>query len=267
MNSGLNCCSTPLAAAGDVRGHDQHGVLEVDRAALAVGQAAVVHHLQQHVEDVGVRLLDLVEQHDRVRPAAHRLGELAALLVADVAGGRADQPRDGVLLHVLGHVDADHRVLGVEHELGERPGELGLADAGRAEEEERADRAVGVLEAGARAAQRVGDGLDGLVLADDALVQALLHVDELGDLALEQARDGDARPARDDLGDVVGVDLLLEVDGRSSSSSAARLGLGELRSSSGISPWRSSAARWSRARARRARARGGPGRGARVSSP
>ena len=37
------------------------GVLEVDRAALAVGQPAVVEHLQQHVEDVRVRLLDLVE--------------------------------------------------------------------------------------------------------------------------------------------------------------------------------------------------------------
>jgi hypothetical protein len=34
----------------------------------------------------------------RVRPAAHRLGELAALLVADVAGRRADQPGDRVLL-------------------------------------------------------------------------------------------------------------------------------------------------------------------------
>ena len=33
-------------------------------AALAVGQAPVVEHLQQHVEDVGVRLLDLVEQDD-----------------------------------------------------------------------------------------------------------------------------------------------------------------------------------------------------------
>ena len=124
-------------------------------------------------------LLDLVEQHDAVGAPAHGLGQLAALVVADVAGGRADEPRDGVLLHVLGHVDADHRVLGVEHELGERARELGLADAGRAEEEEGADRAVGVLQAGAGAADRGRDGLDRLVLADDALVQALLHVDEL----------------------------------------------------------------------------------------
>ncbi len=45
------------------------------------------------------------------------------------------------------------------------------------------------------------------VLADDALVQALLHVHELLGFALHQAADGDAGPAADDLGDVVGVDL------------------------------------------------------------
>ena len=47
------------------------------------------------------------------------------------------------------------------------------------------------------------------VLADDALVQPLLHVDELLHLALEQPVDGDLRPGGDDGGDVVLVDLLL----------------------------------------------------------
>ena len=49
-----------------------HRVLEVDRAALPVGHAAVVEHLQQHVEHVRMRLLDLVEQDHRVGLAAHR---------------------------------------------------------------------------------------------------------------------------------------------------------------------------------------------------
>jgi hypothetical protein len=40
-----------------VAGHHDHGVLEVHRAALAVGQAAIVQHLQQHVEHVRVGLL------------------------------------------------------------------------------------------------------------------------------------------------------------------------------------------------------------------
>ena len=54
----------------DVRGHDHHRVAEVDRAAVAVGQPPVVEDLQQHVEDLRVRLLDLVEEDDRVRAAA-----------------------------------------------------------------------------------------------------------------------------------------------------------------------------------------------------
>ena len=92
----------------------------------------------------------------RIRLAADGFGELAALLVADVARRRADQAGDAVFFHVFGHVDADHRALVIEQELGERLGQLGLADAGGAEEEERSDRPVLVLQAGAGAAHGVG---------------------------------------------------------------------------------------------------------------
>ncbi len=78
----------------------------------------------------------------RVRPAAHGLGELPALLVADVAGRRADQTRDGVLLLVLTHVDAHHGAVVIEQEVGQGAGQLGLADARRPEEDERPDRPV-----------------------------------------------------------------------------------------------------------------------------
>ena len=115
-----------------------------------------------------------------------------------------------MLLHVLAHVDADHRPLVVEEEVGQRAGQLGLADAGGAEEEERADRPVGVGQAGPAAADGVGHRGDGLVLADDPLVEDLLHADELLHLALHEAGDGDAGPLGDDLGDVLLVDLLLE---------------------------------------------------------
>ena len=96
-----------------------------------------------------MRLLDLVEEDDGVGPAADGLGQLAAFVVADVARRRADQARDGVLLHVLAHVDADHGVLVVEEEFGEGARGFGLADAGGAEEDEAADGLLGIAEAGA----------------------------------------------------------------------------------------------------------------------
>ncbi len=67
-----------------------------------------------------------------------------------------------------------------------------------------------IAEPGPGASDGVGHGLDRLVLADDAAVEPLLHLHELLELALHQLRDRDPGPGRDDLGDVVGRDLLAE---------------------------------------------------------
>ena len=48
------------------------------------------------------------------------------------------------------------------------------------------------------------------VLADHALAQALFHLDELLHFAFEHARDGNAGPLADDLGDVFLVDLFFQ---------------------------------------------------------
>ena len=97
-----------------VGGHDQNRVLEVHGPALAVGQATVVKHLQQHVEDFRIGLLHLVEQHHRIRTATHGFGKLATLFVADVARRGSDQAGHGGLLHVFAHVDAHHGLLVIE---------------------------------------------------------------------------------------------------------------------------------------------------------
>ena len=125
---------------------------------------------------------------------ADLLGELAALFVADIARRRADHARDGMLFHVFGHVEANQRLLVVEKKFGERSGQLGLADAGRAQENERADGPLRIGKAGAAAANGVGDVLERVILPDHALAQALFHVHELLDFAFEQAADRNAGP-------------------------------------------------------------------------
>ena len=53
-----------------------------------------------------------------------------------------------MLLHVLGHVEADDGFLVPEQRLCQGPGQLRLADAGGPEEDEGADRALGVFQSG-----------------------------------------------------------------------------------------------------------------------
>src|SRR3989442_1995067 len=158
-----------------------------------------------------VRLLDLVEQDDRIRPAPDRLGELATFLVADVSRRRADQPGDRVLLHVLRHVDPYERALVVEQELGQRLRRLRLPDTRRTEEDERAGRPIRILEPGARATYRVRDRRQRLPLPDHPLPQLLLELEQPLFFGLEHLRHRDAGPLRHDLRDVFGVHFFLQV--------------------------------------------------------
>ena len=152
----------------------------------------MVHDLQQDVEQVRVRLLDLVEQQHAVRMLVDAVGQQAALVEADIARRRADEPGDRVLLHVFGHVEAQQLDA---HEVGELLGDFRLADAGRAGEQVAADRLLRLAQAGARQLDRRGERLDRLVLAEHDALQVLLEIDEhlgvaLGDRLRRDARHG-----------------------------------------------------------------------------
>mgnify|MGYP000187657464 CR=1 FL=1 len=102
------------------------------------------------------------------------------------------------------------RALVIEQALGQRLGELGLAYAGGAQEEEAADGLVRVGETSTAAAHGRGNGGDGLVLADDALMQLALQALQLVELALHHLGHGHAGPGTHDLGDLIGGHLLVE---------------------------------------------------------
>jgi hypothetical protein len=76
---------------------DDDGVLEGDHAAVAVRAPPIIQDLQQHVEHVVVRLLDLIKQHHAVRLAPHGLRELTTCTAA--------QPRS---LLVMAHPPRAH---------------------------------------------------------------------------------------------------------------------------------------------------------------
>ncbi len=128
------------------------------------------------------------------------------------------------------------RPLVVEQELGQRPGGLGLSHAGRAQEDERAERAVRVLQPGAAPPHRVGHRGHRRRLADHPPAQLLLQPGQPLALRLQHLGHRNSGPLGHDLGDVLGVHLLLQVHGAVAwiscsrrSSSASR------RSSSGSS--------------------------------
>ena len=115
--------------------HDHDRVLEIDLPAQAVGQHAVIQHLKQHVEDVGVGFLDLIKQHHRVGTPTDLLRQLPAFLVSDVSRGGSEQTRTGELFLVFRHVDANQGVLCVEEEFRQGSGQFRLPNSRGAQED------------------------------------------------------------------------------------------------------------------------------------
>ena len=141
-----------------------------------------------------MRLLNLVQQDHGVRFTPHGLGQLAALIVSNIARRRTDQPADSMPLLVFAHVDTGHHVLIIEQELRQCLGQFGLADAGRTHEQEGADRPLLVRQAGPVAPDRIRHRLDGRILADHPFVQGFFHPQQFLLLAFQHPLDRDAGP-------------------------------------------------------------------------
>ena len=95
---------------------------------MAIGQAAIIQDLQQRVEEIWVSFFNFVEQDDLIRPAPNRFCQDAAFIIAHIAGRRADQTGDRMLLLELRHVEPQHGAIIIEQELGQGFGQLSFTD-------------------------------------------------------------------------------------------------------------------------------------------
>src|SRR5207248_7848712 len=187
----------------NVRRHDHDRVLEVDDPAVVVGEVSLIEHLQQDVEHIGMRLLDLVEQDHRVRLPAHGLRERSRVLVADVPRRRADQARHRELLHVLRHVDANERLLISEQELRQSARQLSFAHPGWTREYERADWSSRILQTRSAATNGARNRPNRLVLPDDGVVHLVFHPQKTRCFRFLETRDRDSGPPADDKGNLL----------------------------------------------------------------
>ncbi len=158
-----------------VGGHDDDDVAEIGLFTRIVRQGRVVHHLKKGVVYVLVGLFDLIEQKHGIRRLPDTLGQQTSLLVTDIAGRRAYEPRDRVLFLVFAHVES----MELHTESGRKlAGELGLAHPGRPHEKKRGDRPVRVAESGPVPLDRFTHVRDRRVLAENLLFELDLDVPE-----------------------------------------------------------------------------------------
>ena len=117
--------------------------------------------------DLGVSLLELVEEEDAARAGVDRPRQERGVVVADVSGRRSEQAGGGMPVGEFAHVDAEKRVVAAGQGVRQPLGEGGLADAGRPGKEEGSARPVPArVEAHPGDADGLGNGAYGLVLPE-----------------------------------------------------------------------------------------------------
>ena len=188
--------------ASGIGGHDDDRVLKVHCPPLGIGDMSVVQDLQQDIHHVRMRLLDFVEENDGIGFAADLFGELAGLVVADIAGRRTDNAGDGELLHKLGHIQPDQALRAVEHVGGEPLDQFGLSDAG-SPHKDKADRFALDLESDTAAADCRTDRVHRLVLTDDMLLQPGVKAGQALQLVLFDGGSRDFGPELDDASQII----------------------------------------------------------------
>ena len=185
-----------------VRCQNNDGVAKIDCVPQTVRQLTILKNLQQDVVHVWVSFFNLIQKNYGIGRPADAFRQLTTFFIANVSRGRADQFRDGMFLHVLGHIETNQRFFTAEQKFGQAASDFCFAHARWPEEQEASHRTSRSLQARAAAADRPGQRRYRLILANHAAVQFLFNAQQLLLLIFLNRRNLNTGPARDDFFDV-----------------------------------------------------------------
>src|SRR6476620_10344269 len=123
-------------------------------------------------------LFNLVEQNYTIRFAPHRFGKLSPLIVTHITGRCTHKPAHRMFLLVFTHVDPGYHVLIIEQVFSKRLRQLGFTYSCSAEEYERADWPLRILQSCAAAPDRIRYSKDSFILSNHALMEFIFEIQQ-----------------------------------------------------------------------------------------
>src|SRR2546422_10227151 len=107
---------------------------------------------------------------------------------------------------VLRHVDRDQIPFTAIENVSQGEGGFGFPNTAWTDQQEDTDWAARIIEPGPGGLNSLADGFQSVGLADDALLQEILQIQDGVDLVLHHFADRNSRPTRDDFSDGLTID-------------------------------------------------------------
>ena len=79
---------------------------EICLTTASVGERSIVHHLQEEIENIWVRLLDFVQEQHTVWRSAHRICQQSTIFISHISRRGTDESCHRVFLCIFAHVEA-----------------------------------------------------------------------------------------------------------------------------------------------------------------
>ncbi len=111
---------------------------------------------------------------------------------------------------IFAHVNPHHGVLVIEEKFSQSASQFGFSDTSWSEENKGANRAVGVLQTGTGAPNRIGYSHNRFVLPNYALMQAFFHMEQFCHFAFHQTADWNSGPFRHNGGNFFTVNFFFK---------------------------------------------------------
>jgi len=116
-----------------------------------------------------------------------------------------------VLLAIFAHVHPDQSILVVKEEFRQRLCQLRLPNARWPNEDERTDRTIGILQPRTPPPDRVRNGVDGVILPHDSVMQAAFHLEQFLRFRLKKLCHRNTGPLVNNRGDIIRIDNIIQL--------------------------------------------------------
>lgn len=141
--------------------------------------------MKKKIEEIRVRILNIVEKDKMIGNEKERLGKKKKILIEEIEGRRKDKEDKGMILNELRNIDKKNWGIIMEKERGERIGELSIEEESGEEEDEREDGKVRVMKKGKGKEKRIGYGMKRIEMEEEEIEDIVLNEKKILEIKLK----------------------------------------------------------------------------------
>ena len=192
-----------------IRSHYYNRIFEINHPTLIISQAAIIKHLQQYVENIGMSFLHLIKQNHRIWFATNSLCQLSTLIISYISRRCSNQSGSTKLLLIFTHINTSHHIFIIKQIISQSLCQLCLTHTCGSKKNKRANWSSWIAKPCPITPYSIRNSSNSLFLSHHTLVKFIFQIKQLLTFALHHFAHRYAGPSSHHIGNIFRVNLFL----------------------------------------------------------